>query len=41
MCFTANKKLLNYRKEECEKELSQIEKDLEKLNKPYICVSTS
>jgi len=35
--------LLNifYRKEECEKQLAQIEKDLEKLNKAYIFVDTT
>jgi len=31
---------LKKRKEDCEKELSQLEKDLEKLNKQYICVVT-
>ena len=30
-----------FRKERCEKELAQIEKDLEKLNKDYIFVDTT
>jgi len=30
-----------FRKENCEKELAQIEKDLEKLNKTYILVDTT
>lgn len=33
--------LKNFRKEGCEKELAQIEKDLEKLNKAYIFVDRS
>lgn len=32
---------LRRRKEDCEKELAQLEKDIEKLNKAYICVSTN
>jgi len=32
---------LKRRKEDCEKELSQLEKDIEKLNKNYICVATA
>jgi len=29
------------KKEECEKELAQLEKDMDKLNKQYICVTTN
>jgi len=32
---------LKRKKEDCEKELSQLEKDMEKLNKAYICVATN
>jgi len=32
---------LRRRKEDCEKELAQLEKDMQKLNKAYICVATN
>jgi hypothetical protein len=32
---------LRRRKEDCERELAQLEKDIEKLNKTYICVATN
>ena len=32
---------LRRKKERCEKELAQIEKDLEKLNKPYVFIDAT